>query len=298
MIGSRTASAAAILTKSDEAIAGLVEPGRVLFRRWKIVDRIRERPDAQEQRVERYTLEWIDGSDVRHATGKSLTASGRMYLAYANVLDGGQYIPRVYYEPGFAGESRGLVSRVPSRQEFEAAASRFTGGERQVVDRYLARGYIYEPIVSERRFNDAMLKPLTGPEPLPQAVLDVDESTSLDGTPVYRVRSIESIRVPFRWSSTGPPRAWLERQETVRYIAQDTYLTLRAEETVEAETGRQLRTTRELVETSTFDMPPPAASPFNLEIPDGVPARRQSAFEHLTQVTRTLRRAPAFLARH
>lgn len=298
LAGSRMASAAAILTKSDEAIAGLVEPGRVLFRRWRIVDRIREQPGAPEQIVERYTLEWIDGSDIRHATGKSITASGRMYLAYANLLDDGGYVPRVYYEPGFADEPRGLLSTVPSRQEFEAAATRFTGSERQVVDRYLARGYIYEPIVSERRFNDAMLKPLAGSEPLPQVVLSVDDSGSLNGIPVYRVRSFESIRVPFRWSSSGPPKVWLERQETVRYIAKDTYLTLRAEETVESEAGRQLQTVRELVETRTLDAPPAGESPFDLEIPPGVPSRRQSAFEHLSQVIRTLRRTPAFLAQH
>jgi hypothetical protein len=297
LLGSRNASASAILTKSDLAIARLVRPGKVLFRRWRIVERMRDRSDGPERVVERFTLEWIDGSDIRHATGKSQTPSGRVYLAYANGLDHGRYVPRVYYEPGFADEANGLVSIVPSRQEFEAAASRFSGSERQVVDRYLARGYIYEPIVSERRFNDAMLQPVVGREPLPQVVLSVDDSAALDGVPVYRVRSIEAIRVPFRWASSGPPKAWLERQETIRYIAKDSYLTLRAEETVEGENGRVVHTIRELVETKTLDVRD-GENPFALQIPPDVPTRRQSAFEHLSQITRTLRRAPAFLAQH
>jgi len=295
LVVSRNASAAEILTKSDLAIAGLVQPGKVLFRRWRIVERMRDRPDAPERVVERYTLEWIDGSDIRHATGKSQTPSGRVYLAYANGLEHGRYVPRVYYEPGFADEANGLVSIVPSRHEFEAAAARFTGSERQAVDRYLARGYIYEPIVSERRFNDAMLQPVVGREPLPQVVLSVDDLATLDGIAVYKVRSLEAIRVPFRWASTGPPKAWLERQETIRYIAKASYLTLRAEETVEAENGRVVRTIRELVETTTLDLRK-GEDPFALQLPADVPIRKQSAFEHLSQITRTLRRAPAFLA--
>ena len=162
------------LSKSDLAIAKMVEPGKVLFRRWRIVENIWEYPGAPSTVVERYTLEWIDGSDIRHATGKSISSSGRMH-AYANVLDEGRYVPRVDDEPGYADEADGLLSIVPSRQEFEAAAARFQGNERLVVDTYLARGSIYEPIVSERRFNDAMSCRSRGPEPLPQVVLSLDD---------------------------------------------------------------------------------------------------------------------------
>lgn len=296
--GSR-ASAAEILTRSDLAIAKLVEPGSMLFRRWRIVEHIRERGGTA-QRVERYTHEWIDGSDIRHAVGKTISSSGRNYLAYVNVLDEGRYVPRVYYDRGYAGEVNGLLSIVPSRHEFEAAATRFTGSERLALETYLARSYIYEPIVSERRFNAAMLTSVTGPEPLPRVLLAVDDSASLNGVPVYRVRSIEAVRLPFRWRSSGPPQMWLERQETVRYIAKDSFLTLRAEEEVETENGRRVQTVRELIDTRTLAMPSrdDDSNPFNLKNAEQVPTRRQSAAEHLSQVIRTLRRAPAFLERH
>jgi hypothetical protein len=294
------ASAAEILTRSDLAIAKLVQPGSMLFRRWRIVERIRDSPGAPERRVERYTFEWIDGSDIRHAVGKSISSTGHNYLAYVNVLDAGRYVPRVYYDPGFANEPDGLLSIVPSRQEFEASAARFTGNERRVVETYLARAYIYEPIVSERRFNDAMLTSVAGPEPLPHVLLAVDDSALLNGVPVYRVHSMEAVRLPFRWRSSGPPEMWLEQQATVRYIAKDSFLTLRAEEEIDAENGRHVQIVRELVETVTLPMPArdDESNPFNLENASQVPLRRQSAFEHLSQVIRTLRRAPAFLERH
>jgi hypothetical protein len=295
-----SASAAEVLTRSDLAIASLVEPGTMLFRRWRIVDRIRETPESPEQRIERYTFEWIDGSDIRHAVGKSMTSGGRNYLAYLSVLDEGRYVPRVYYEPGFASQRDGLLSIVPSRHEFEAAAARFTGHERLVLETYLARGYIYEPIVSERRFNDAMLKPIGGAEPLPQVLLSIDDRAMLGDRPVYRVQSIESVRLPFRWRLSGPPDMWLERQQTVRYIAKDSFLTLRAEEHVESETGRRVDTVRELIESQTLPMPSRAdeQNPFTLDDANRVPLRRQSAFEHLSQVIRTLSRAPSFIERH
>ena len=191
------------------------------------------------------------------------------------------------------------LSIVPSRHEFESAAERFRGIERDVVDTYLARGSIYEPIVSERRFNDAMLKAVAGPEPLPQMLLSVDDAAALNGVPVYRVRSLETVRVPFRWRISGAPKMWLERRETLKYIAKDSFLTVKAEETVETESGEQIYTVRELTETRTLSMPPSDSpdNPFGWVGAVDVPVRRQSAFEQLSQVTRTLRRAPEFLAR-
>jgi hypothetical protein len=293
------AKASEILAKSDRAIATLLQPGSVLLRRWHIVDRIRQLPDGPVRFVDRYTLEWIDGSDIRHATGQSVAADGRMYLAYANVLEHGQYVPRVYYGPGYADQVDGLLSIVPSRHEFESAAERFRGLEREVVETYLARGSIYEPLVSERLFNDAMFKAVTGPESLPQVLLSVDDGIVFNGTSVYRVRSVETVRVPFRWRPTGPPRMWLERRETFKYIAKDSFLTVKAEETSETENGEEIHIVRELVETRTMPMPPSGGpgDPFAWVGTVDVPVRRQSAYEQLSQVTRTLRRAPEFLAR-
>ncbi len=62
------------------------------------------------------------------------------------------------------------------------------------------------------------------------------------------------------------------------------------------ETGRLVFSTRELVETRIVKAPFTGEDPFDLALPPGVITRRQSAFDHLTQVGRALERAPAFTA--
>jgi hypothetical protein len=294
-VRSPNASAAEILARTDAALVNLIQPGKMLFRRWRIVDRILDRPGAPERVVHRLLLEWVDGTDIRHATGKSVSSTGRTYLAYACVIEDGRPVPRMYYEPGYANEPLGLVSLIPSREQFAQALTRFTGAERRILDTYLSRGYIYEPILSELRFNQAMLRDVTGIEPLQRFRLSVDSAT-LDGHPVYKVRSTDDVRMQFRWRSKGPPVVWLERQETVRYISRVTYLAVRSEETHLDETGARIETTRELVESRNLVLPTDGESPFDLSIPAGVPVRRQSAYDHLVEVLRALGRAPRFLS--
>jgi len=296
ILRSPSASAAEILARTDAALTNLVQPGKQLFRRWRIVDRIRDTPGAPERIERRFLMEWIDGSNIRHATGKSVTPSGRTYLAFANVVEEGRYSPRIYYEPGYANEPAGLLSIVPSREDFEEAAARFGGTERRILQTYLARGYIYEPIFSERRFNEAMLQEAAGVEPLQRVRLSVEDSATPDGRPVYKVRSFDDVRLQFRWRSSGPPTVWLERQETVRYISKDTYLAVRSEEIHLDEMGARIETTRELVDVVNQDRPANGADPFDLNVPAGVPVRRQSAHDHLVEVLRALRRAPRFLS--
>jgi hypothetical protein len=297
-----SASAAGILTRADAALVSLAPPGKLLFRRWRIIDHIRDRPEAVERIEERYTFEWIDGSDRRRAMGRSYLATGPMYAAYVNALDHDQYVRRIYLAPGLSAlgvsnEPRGLLSIIPSAAEFEAAAARFNGADRAVLETYLARGYMYQPLISERRFNDAMLKEITGPAPLPRVRLSLDDSELLGDRPVHKVRSVDAVRVQFRWRSSGPTAVWLERQETVRYISKDTYLTVKSEEKNEDETGRTITTTRELVQTAIVDEFAGGSSPFDLQVPENVPVRRQSAYEHLSQVIQALNRAPAFLSK-
>jgi hypothetical protein len=302
VVSQHTASAAEILTRADAVLDRVVPPGKLLFRRWKIVDQIREYPGAPARLEERYTLEWIDGSDRRRAIGRSYRVDGRMYAAYVGDLDHGQYVRKIYLAPGLSAlgvsnERRGLLSVTPSAAEYEAALARFGDADRRVLETYLARGYIYQPLVSERRFNDAMLQEVAGPAPLPRVRLSLDDS-DLGGQPdLYKVRSVDAVRIQFRWKSAGPTAVWLERQETVRYIAKDTYLTVKSEERAEDERGRTVNTTRELVQTQTVDEWADGVSPFELVVPDTVPVRHQSAYEHLSQVIDALRRAPAFLAR-
>ena len=173
---------------------------------------------------------------------------------------------------------------------------RFSGTERRILETYLARGYIYEPIFSERRFNEAMLRDVTGIDPLQRVRLSVEHSTMVNGRPVFKVRSSDDVRLQFRWTSNGPPVMWLERQETVRYISKDTYLAVKSEEVHLDEMGARIETTRELVEASNLDTSAGGSDPFNLPVAEGVPVRRQSAEDHLVEVLRALRRAPQFLA--
>jgi hypothetical protein len=124
--------------------------------------------------------------------------------------------------------------------------------------------------------------------PLPRIRVSLREEKLPSGTEVYVLRVVDPARVRFRWKSQGAPVAWLERREMVRYIARDTYLSLKAEETYENETGRSVHTTRELVETDVGDVAPDGSDPFVLSIPAGTPVRRQSAVEQLTAVAAVL----------
>lgn len=294
-VRSSSLSAAEVLARTDEALVSLAQPGKVLFRRWRIIDRIREGSGGPERIEHRSLLEWVDGTNMRRATAKTLRASGRTYVAYANGASDERPSPQVYYEPGYANEPLGLLSIVPSREEFDEALKRFNGPERRILETYLARGYIYEPIFSELQFNRAMLTDVAGIEPLQRVRLSV-ESATLEGRPVYKVRSSDDVRLQFRWRSNGPPHIWLERQETVRYISKDTYLAVRSEETHLDETGARIETTRELVESMNFVPPTQGESPFELGVPASVPVRRQSAYDHLIEVLRAFERAPRFLA--
>lgn len=291
-----TVSAAEILSRSDLALAKLLRPGEVLYRRWKVTDRITGagRPDT----VRAWTShEWMDGSDFAHVAGRRYSVAGRLLLAYVSMREDGEVRPRVYFAPGFLREPRGLLSTEPSRREFQEAIAQFPPEERAVLKTYLDRGYIYEPIAGERRFNRTLLEsPASASAELPQIMLSLDRSKELNGIPVFAVRIVEPIRIQFRWRSDGPPSAWVTRQETVRYIAQDTFLSLRSEEIQQFRDGRRGLTTLELLETRLSEAGAQGVNPFELEVPEETPLRRQSAHEQLSAVARVLRRIPPMLS--
>ncbi len=154
----RTVSAAEVLSKAQAALAQLVRPGEFMFRRWRIVDHIRDTPGGPERVEVRYLLEWMDGADNRAGAGRSLDVNGQVYLAYVNEPTSGSASPRVYYKPGFSGEARGLLSIVPTREEFEAAAARLPARLQPMIYQYLARGFVpYQPILGELRYNEAVI---------------------------------------------------------------------------------------------------------------------------------------------
>lgn len=296
LTSTRTVSAAEILSRADSALTQLVGPGRVLYRRWNVVERSIAFPGAPPSVATRQIHEWLDGSDLLRVAGRNVNAAGDLRLAYARVREDGQDRARVYFAPGFSNEPRGLLSIEPSRREFQAALAAFPRPQQTALQTYLDRGYIYEPIIGERRFNRAMLE--EGEGVLPRTMLSLDATDLVGDVQVYRVRMIDPVRVRFRWRSSGPPVVWLARLETVRSISRDTYLGVRAEETYDFEDGRHIVTTRELVEAQVIDAFALRGrdDPFTLGAPAGVPVRRQSAVEHLSEVARALERVASVLS--
>lgn len=289
---SKTVSAAQILTRADATLAEQVRPGTVLYQRWRVAD-IRRAVDGRETTQERFIDEWLDGSDLQHVAGRWMTTSGQLLTAYSNVREDGEYRGRVYFAPSATNGPRGLLSIEPTRREFQQAAEQFSYGDRLKLNRYLARDYIYEPIVGERRFNRAVIEHTAGDASIaPRMRLSLDDSGVLGGAAVYKVRVIDPLRVRFRWTASGPPAVWLEQHETLRYISRDTYLTLKTEDDHRYETGERVSTTRELVETRIAAGGSTRQTAFDLEVPAGTAVRTQSAFEQLAAVAAALNRAP------
>lgn len=289
-------SAAEVLTRAEHAIGALVSRDELIFRKWRIVERFQDRPGAPERTATRYLVEWMDGADMRRATGQSLDASGHMYLAYVRDVLDGRLVPRVYYEPGYAGEAGGLVSLVPDRHQFEAAVLRFQTTERAMLTAYLAGGNApYEPVTSEIRANHlALNETRSDTSPIAPVRLSLDPSTTSQGRTMYRVRLVEPLRVQFRWASQGPPKVWLERRDTVRYISADTYLTVKMESVQQDEFGRRIVAERDVIEMRVIRADALDHDPFKLKVMEGVPVRQQSAEEHLTQVMMAMQRSAAF----
>ncbi len=292
----RTVSASDVLTRAQAAVRNLAGPGELLFRRWRIVETITTQYGHERQQT-RYLLEWMDGGDNRRSVGRTLDGSGHLYLAYVSGPVEGGHSPRVYYEPGFGGEPRGLVSIIPSAEDFQSAASRFPRDVRPLITAYLAQGYLpFRPILGELLQNEAVLtdtmNPIPPVSPLRASAVVVDEN----GRRVFRVQYTEPVRVVFRWRSEGPPRTWLSRRDIVRHVDAETFLSLSTESFEEDENGVRVSSRRDLVETRIVKLPlADDDNPFDLKVAPDVPVRQQSAYQHLSQVADALRRAPAFL---
>src|SRR5690606_38082431 len=110
----------------------------------------------------------------------------------------------------------------------------------------------------------------------------------LDGRPVYRVRLFDAAAVTFNWRSTGPSLVRVGQAEIVRYIARDSFLSLRTEQRVLYDDGRQRDSIRELAATEVLSVDELRDDPFHFTVPDGTPVRRQAAHEHLASVTDAL----------
>ena len=287
------ASASEILSRSDAALGKLVRPGQLLYRRWKVTSMVTDADGGESRRVDRMIHEWMDGADFDRVAGRWYSGDERLEIAYTSVGQGGLRRPNVYFSPGVFGEARGVLNIEPTREEFEKAVYRFPEPEQGALNAYLDRQYIYQPVTGERRFNRAIIEaPRHGSSDMPRIVLSFDRSETLNGMPVYRVRVVDPAYIEFNWRSNGPPRVRLACAEIVRYIARDSYLSVRTEETETFEGGRRMFTSKELVETRAVSATGLLLDPFKLEVPVGTPVQQQSAFEQLSGVASAFSHLP------
>jgi hypothetical protein len=282
-------SAEEILSRSDAALAGLVRPGEVLYRRWHRESWSWDAAGGTAQRQNRVVHEWMDGSDFDRVAGQTFTPDGHLLFAYSSEREEGQFRPRVYFTPEFSEVPSGGLHVEPTRAELQQAVSRFEPAYWPLLSTYVHRHYIFRPIDGERRFNRAMLDGSRDPSPMRRVILSFDDTATLKGIPVYRIRVVDPARVRFRWRNVGPPVVRLSRAETVRYVHRENYLTLKSEESDEFEDGRRSFATRELEETRAIEASDLPDDPFQLEVPPGTPVRHHSAYELLAEVAHALR---------
>lgn len=285
-----TVSAAEVLSRADLALANLVGQGQLLNLRWQVTQRTSDARGEKETVREYVRTEWMDGADFSRVAGRH-EERGRVHWAYSSVREHGEIRPRVYFGPGVSDELRGLLSIEPTRGEFQNALLGFSALDRRKLQTYLDRGYIFEPISGERRFNRRIVeKDDERTAAWPRAITSLQSERLESGVDVYAVRVIDPARVRFRWKSQGPPVVWLERRETVRYIARDTFLTVRTEDTYDSPDGQRTRVVRHLLEARVVDRDAVDGDPFALDVPRGTPVRTQSAEEQLSAVAAALGR--------
>ena len=284
-------SAETLLARSDAALAALVGDDQVLYRKWRV--RSSGGPSMMTGTAQpgRIIEEWMDGADIERVAARWSTLDGRLQVAYTTVITGGDYRPHVYFAPGLYGEDRGLLNIEPSWGEFEAGVMNFSQPVSQALRVYLDRHYIYAPIRGERAYNRALVSQHSNAlAEMPRVLVSLDGAQRLNGMPVYRVRLVDSASVTFNWRSTGPPVVRIAQAEIVRYISQESFLSVRTEERLVFEDGRQRESVRELEATEVFSRQKLASDPFILDVPSGTPVRWQSAQEHLSAVAEVLRR--------
>jgi len=289
------ASANEILNRSDAALATLVHPGQLLYRRWKVTTQTTDADGGNPRHTVKMIHEWMDGANFNRVAGRWYSADGRLLIAYTSMSEGARIRPNAYFSPGVYGEPRGVLNIEPTMDEFREAVRLFPEPAQRALDVYLDRQSIYEPIIGEVRANRTMIEtPRYGTSALPRMIVSLDRTTTPNGDALYAVRVVDPAWIDFNWRSGGPPLVRLARLETVRYIARDSYLSSKTEETLRLEDGRQRFTTRELVEMRAMSVADAPLDPFTLEIPAGTPVQRQSAYQQLSGVSTAFGRLPAF----
>lgn len=284
---SPVASAADVLMRSNEALAGTVHPGEVLYRKWRVQFTSWERPDAPPVTEERMVEEWMDGADFDRVAGRSLTAEGWL-RAYASRRENGQVRSVAYSGSAKGGDPQDALNVEPTQQEYIRAADTFAPDGSRLLHTYLRRHFIYMPIAGERRFNREILEGAAGGL-MPRSVT-VEDVFVENRKAAFAVRAVDPTRVQFLWRSGEPPRVQLAREEAISYIAKDSYLTIKSQRSAEYRSGRRTFEMRALEESRTYRMEELPRNPFEVHVPAGTRINQQSALELLTAILDALQK--------
>ncbi len=290
--GNAGLSASEILSRSDAAMVRLAPRDQLLHRRWNVRS-VTTAADGSSQAAVRSIDEWLDGRNFDRVAARFYADDGQLRMSYATVLDEGRLRPYVYFSPGLFGETRGLLSIEPTVDEFRDAVRRFPARLGRSLNVYLDRQHIYEPIIGEIRSNRSVVDtPTSGVSDLPRLVISLAATTTIDGVAAYAVRVVDPASIEFAWRIDGPPTVWLVRREAVRYIARDTYLSIKTEETLLFEDGRTRNITRRLIDMRSVPIADAPADLFAINVPPVTAIRRQSADEQLAGVAAAFGRLP------
>src|SRR5690606_8487888 len=246
-------------------------------------------------RAEQIIDEWLDGGSRRLAA-QGTRPDGVELWRYAAVPTPSGPRPHLYFtaaygaEQGDRGTGELLVVR-PTAKELQDVFDSAVADGRPSLERFFTRGYIYEPILGELRYNTLLLDDEgfdgMGLKPIS---LSMRHTTDGSGAAVYRVSVTEPTRIWFHWGRTGP-MVELAACETVLDIAEADLLTKRAQVTCDTSAGATVHVERLVANLEVLPRTVLPAEAFELSVPGDVPVRVQTAEEEISVFAAALERA-------
>ena len=282
-----TLSAEGVLQLSDRALAQVVKPGEIFYRRWHQSRRAHPKDGVPTVHNE-VMHSWIDGSNLRRTAGRLTSADGD-FLAASTETGNPEDAPLTYFGPAYTGVFRNVVV-IPIREaELRAAIERYSPEDQELLRQYFGPAY-GPPLTGEMAYNRQLIQ---GPSPSGTVLPRVQRSmefTKLRGEPVAVIRTMHPVRPWSEYGADGAISTALARVDTVRWISRKTYLTLRIETTATLEDQRQVSYASDLLEMRSIPAADLDSEPFHLEIPPGTPIKRYQPDDQLLSLVAALRR--------
>jgi hypothetical protein len=285
-----TLSADEFASRSDRALAEVLQPGQVLYRRWQHQRIVQP---ASGPRTERNDVlhTWIDGSNMRRTASRLYSADGRLF--YSTVESGAsndEALVAYFTKDNPESSHRDVVVTGYTPADRQNALSRLPADDQQRIREYL--GPSYRPLIGEMRFNRQLLQ---GPAPsgstIAPRIRQSLERGTYRGEPVAIIRTSEPNRVWSEYRPDGTLATFLADGDLTRYISRKTYLTLRLDAAVSLEDGRRVQLASELVELRPVNAADLHPDPFQLQPPVGTKTRHLKPDEALQSLAAALRRA-------